>query len=170
MPLDEKDVERMERQIREAFRGVTREGGVSWIEAGAIDERDDEETCRAARALDEDQSWEELVEDPSWDPNSSWGGFSFLDPIGFRYYLAPAMIRAMRSDDLHSICHYLNLKDSDPRHAEWIAHKHSLLNHRQRQCVAQFLAFMCPWTRGRCILLSDRWRETFESGWDKVVR
>lgn len=97
MPLDEKDRERLIQRIYAAFRGVTRDGGISWTETGVIDDYGTDEERARARLEDTDRSWEELVDDPRWGPDTGWGGYSFLDAIGFRYYLAPAMVRAVRS-------------------------------------------------------------------------
>jgi hypothetical protein len=81
--------------VYETFRGVTREGGVSWTESVARDFRCNEAACARARLEDKDTSWEQLVDDPEWNHDLGTGGFSFVDAIGFRYYIAPAMIREL---------------------------------------------------------------------------
>jgi hypothetical protein len=86
----------VEADIRRAFKGVTREGGVSWAGSFVVDDHGSVEEVAAAAAEDTEQSWEELVDDPDWSEEGARGGFNFLDPIGFRYYIAPAMIRAAR--------------------------------------------------------------------------
>lgn len=83
------------KEIDVAFAGVTREGGISWSEAVALDNYGTDEECQEARAKDKDISWKELVTDPHWRPLPGVGGFSFLDAIGFRYYLPAAMIRTL---------------------------------------------------------------------------
>lgn len=85
----------VEAEIRAAFAGVTREGGISWSEADVIDAYGTEEQRTAARAFDRESSWEDLIDDPLWVDDSA-SNFSFLDPIGFRFYIAPAMIRSVR--------------------------------------------------------------------------
>jgi hypothetical protein len=84
--------------ICNAFDGVKRDGGISWRECEAIDEGSSEEECEQARNLDKDMHWAELVDDPKWQPFPGAGGFPFIDEIGFRYYLAPTMIRFVRGE------------------------------------------------------------------------
>jgi hypothetical protein len=81
--------------IESAFGGVTRDGGVSWSEAEALDHYAPPAECEAARALDRESRWQDLIEDPEWpgyDSPSTWG---FLDPIGYRYYVAVALTRVV---------------------------------------------------------------------------
>ncbi len=92
--LEEEQVA-VEAQIRAAFKGVTRDGGISWSETDSIDLHETEEQQAAARASDAEQCWEDLVDDPNWDEGIGVGGFTFLDAIGYRYYIAPAMIRSL---------------------------------------------------------------------------
>src|SRR5687767_9365526 len=87
----------VEAQIRAAFRGVTRDGGISWSESVVLDCFGSERAQEQARAEDTERCWEDLVDDPSWRHEVGAGGFPFLDPIGFRYYIAPAMIRCIRA-------------------------------------------------------------------------
>jgi hypothetical protein len=84
----------VEADIRSAFKGVTREGGVSWKEAFAADVGSSPDKCIAARALDVERCWEDLIDDPNWYTDT--GTWYFLDAIGFRYYLAAAMVRDCR--------------------------------------------------------------------------
>ncbi len=94
-PLREEQRE-VERQICEAFRGVCRDDGMSWTEALVIDEYGSQEDMNAARSAERKhqyQRWENLVDDPTWDEQV---GFNYLDASGFRYYIAPAMIRCVR--------------------------------------------------------------------------
>lgn len=81
--------------IEAAFDGVSREGGVSWREAEAIDQYASPEECKAARGLDRDQRWQDLIEDPEWPGYESPPQWSHLDPIAYRYYIPPALIRAV---------------------------------------------------------------------------
>jgi hypothetical protein len=83
-------------EIYVAFKGVTREGGVSWSETLVIDSDGTMDQRLFERERDTEQSWEDLVDDPTWNADIGIGGFSFLDPIGFRYYIAPAMVRELR--------------------------------------------------------------------------
>lgn len=100
-----------EARVFKAFRGVTRAGGVSWSESVVIDDYGTADECAAACELDLDTSWEQLVEDPSWNPEPGCGGYSFLDAIGFRYYLPPGLIRDIRSapDQLNDLATRLTM-------------------------------------------------------------
>ncbi len=85
-------------RIYQDFEGVTRVGGISWSEASALDDYKTSEHQRAeARSRDTESSWEELVESEDFWPEVLHGGFNILDPIGFHYYLAPAMVRGLQT-------------------------------------------------------------------------
>ena len=58
----------VEAQIREAFRGVTRDGGVSWRQA-LIRDIDDDTGCPTSWDTDR---WEELVDDATWEPDPAF--------------------------------------------------------------------------------------------------
>ncbi|MBS1723610.1 MAG: hypothetical protein JSS66_11720 [Armatimonadetes bacterium] len=88
-----------------------------------------------------------LVESPEWDPEFGIGGFNFLDAIGFRYYLAPAMLRYLKEFPEFDVgleyvlCH--SKLTSDPyRHMQW-----SLIDDAQAACVRDFLSFMADTCR-----------------------
>ena len=87
---------RVEDHIRRVFKGVKRDGGISWSGALVVDRRGSDDEIAAAALQDRESCWENLVDDPEWDEEPGMGGFNFLDPIGFRYYIAPAMIRCTR--------------------------------------------------------------------------
>src|SRR5882757_5864474 len=71
-------------QIRSAFAGVGREGGVSLHEAEVIDDMGSRRERNRARKLDTDRVWWEV---PEADIAYHYLIFCFLDPVGFRYYL-----------------------------------------------------------------------------------
>jgi len=81
-------------EIRAAFAGVSREGGRTLHEAEALDnyklwnESTDQERS-IFRMIDVDKSWEEV---PDKDIERCYSAFSFLDTIGFRYYLPAYMV------------------------------------------------------------------------------
>ncbi|MEI7575493.1 MAG: DUF6714 family protein [Armatimonadota bacterium] len=81
--------------IKAAFRGVSREGGVSWSETDVIDDYGTEEMRAIARASDTDSEWEELILSGTFLDDAAPGSFCFLDAIGFRYYLPAAMCQAL---------------------------------------------------------------------------
>lgn len=120
----------VEAQIRAAWKGVQRTGGVSWSEAGVIDDNGTEDERNAAHALDREKNWEELVDDSSWDPH---GGveFSFLDPIGFLYYIAPAMIRCVRKGGGEFVGYALEVRDQG-----------RLFSKDQNRVTARFVRYM----------------------------
>ena len=125
----------VEEEIRAAFKGVTREGGVSWTEASAIDDGRSDEACADARAYDTEQRWEELIEDRRIAPGFP-GEWSFLDAIGFRYYLAPAMVAAVREGTHHEFLEYaLEHRVSDEEFR-------TLLTSAQHSAVCRFLRFL----------------------------
>lgn len=128
-------------EIHDAFRGVTRVGGVSWTETYAIDDYEGPDECAAARALDREPGWEHLVDDPKWLTEQLAGGITFLDAIGFRYYIAPLMLRAMRERSGDFLASSLTLKE-EAECAELSRSQWRLLNDRQSLCIARFLQFM----------------------------
>lgn len=128
-------------QIAEAFRGVTRDGGISWEQAMVMDDYGTEEL-----APSRDRIWQDLVDDPKWEPEDPCSYFAFLDPLGFRYYLPAAMVRAVRNGYSDDLPHQL-----DPRRN---ADKLSNLEDAHRDCIRHFLAHMARieseevrWTR-----------------------
>ena len=130
----EREARAVEAQIREAFKGVSRAGGVSWSESVADDRYDPHRA--EARALDTEQRWEDLVDDPSWDHQPGIGGFNFLDPIGYRYYIAPAMIRCIRKRCGEFVSYALGI-DGDFKRG-----RVSLVDARQAHVIARFVRFM----------------------------
>jgi hypothetical protein len=144
-------------QIRMAFWSVSREGGVSWNEARVIDGYGTEEQRAAARETDRDVLWEDLIDDPDWDPDTGSGGFCFLDAIGFRYYLPAAMTRAVRTGWGGSILFHLErARDEHPTGSgkdDW----RSLLTEEQSSAVRSFLLFLESFA-----LSSSDWQEAHE--------
>jgi hypothetical protein len=90
------EAKQVEDDIRRAFKGVSRAGGISWSGARVLDDYGEPWEVEAAAAQDTEESWEELVDDETWTEEVGLGGFCFLDAIGFRYYIAAAMIRSAR--------------------------------------------------------------------------
>ena len=84
--------------IDAAFGGVMRDEGISWSECVVLDNYGSEAERAAARKLDHEPHWSKLVEDATWEPFPGVGGFSFIDALGFRYYLPPTMVRFVRGD------------------------------------------------------------------------
>lgn len=142
-------------EIHAAFAGVSREGGVSWSESIVIDDWGDAEACATARKRDTDRSWTELVDGMTWDYSIPWGGYSFLDPIGARYYLPAAMCRILREiasvstrkpdteadgDGAQRLLALLEVRAASRRdHSFRLL---TLLDHRQRLATARFVRLM----------------------------
>ena len=124
-------------EIHDVFRDVSREGGVTWGESVLMDMGGQfDESPRP----DNDTHWSQLVDDESWQPQPGIGGFCFLDPIGFRYYLPPVLIRCIRSGCDEGIQDHLS--EASPGFMQHRLEQLSLLDHRQRRCVARFLLYM----------------------------
>lgn len=163
----------VEAMIYERFRGVTREGGVSWSESEVIDVSYPAsiEERLAARALDNEPRWEELVEASNWDPETALGGFFFLDAIGFRYYLAPAMVRSTRLGFSERLTYRLRIPSEGEDGRTYGLLTVSLLDHAQCQAVARFVRFMVAmseWWKSTNRWGGD-WKPTLESYWDQFV-
>jgi hypothetical protein len=132
--------------VKDAFANVSRKGGVSWAESEVLDMYGTEAEQKAARAKDPDQHWTELLNREDFYP-SGIGGFCFLDPIGFQYYLPAAICLALakREDtvfDLNSLgFHLQSAVGSRPRNME-------LFSDEQLTAIAECLWFElaeCEW-------------------------
>lgn len=132
---------RVESRIRNAFAGVSRAGGVSWTESTVLDGYGDHRDAIDARAADTEPSWEALVDDATWRLESGVGGFNFLDPIGTRYYIAPAMIRATHGVETANISFALYF-DPPPHANDFRERNFALLDSKQRRAIHSFLVFM----------------------------
>jgi hypothetical protein len=147
----------VEAQIRAAFKGVTRVGGISWSEADVIDGYGTDEQQAAARAKDMERSWEDLVDDPDWKEGFGSGGFSFLDGIGKRYYIAPAMIRCARRGGGECVGYALER----PLNA-FVA----LLNPEQAMAIARFVRFMITTHAAENDdIYGESWQNAYHNHW-----
>lgn len=155
----------VEAQIREAFRGVTREGGVSWRESRVIDGDGSGLTEELARELDTERRWEDLINDPAWIHEPGVGGLYFLDPIGFRYYIAPVMIRCIREHGDEFISYRLGCD------AEFFDELCSLLNPQQAHVIARFVRLMIAIHKANDDEWSCRyWIEAYQKRWRRHDR
>lgn len=130
-------VERTIALIYEAFDGVTREGGVSLTEAELLDGRPTDAELEAARLADKDQRWQELIDGTHGVDFGADLYFAYLDPIGFRYYLAPAMVAALRYGFNNGIDFWLDVSPDES--GERSLERFSLLNKEQSQAVCEYL-------------------------------
>lgn len=140
-PELEHEREELIREIYAAFAGVSREGGVSWSERAVRNGGGPPEEGWAARALDKDRAWTELVDDPAWDPTVGITGYNFLDSIGMRYYLPAGMLRCIRAGRDAALAFHMVR-----RPVLWASQLFDsvfkLLDAPQRRCVARFVWYM----------------------------
>lgn len=130
-------------EIYRVFAGVNRDDGVSWSQADSLDDWGATvESTMWARKQDTESRWEDLVNDPEWITDKMYGGFCFLDPIGFRYYLPAAMARGV-NDGIDFLRFHLTPRR--PVHSEEkqesFAANISLLTVEQKRCVAHYLLY-----------------------------
>jgi hypothetical protein len=159
----------LETEIREAFKGVTRQGGVSWSEAEVIDDYGSEDERAEARAKDTDKDWAELADDEKWDPGPGMGGWSFLDAIGFRYYLPAAMIRALTGgEDTFSVFTMDSILHVTAQDTYRLAQTR-LLDEPQRRCIARFVRFMLAReaAQGNDFEVKE-WQRVYDDHWKYV--
>ena len=151
-------------EIHAAWKGVTRDGGVSWSETWCIGDflDDTPEDRAAARDNDNELNWQELVDDPPW--TNRHHPVYFLDPIASRYYIAPMLVCRLQGKEAVHIEKLLLLQpdgfDSSPE--RW-----SLLDSRQRVCIARFLTFMhrsCCFEHGVHFRFNN-WYKILQSYW-----
>jgi hypothetical protein len=136
-------------EITKAFAGGSREGGVSLSEAWVIDDYGSDEERAEARARDTDKRWEEV---PDKDIHFGYSYFSFLDDIGFAYYIPAYMtwyLRNVDSEDpevvnsntfeflIYSLGPSMNGVMSDYTISQFI-----LCTREQRRAIAHFLQFV----------------------------
>ena len=140
---------------------MSRAGGVSWRQAHILDDYGDE---THVTFIDRDSRWQDLLSDPEWDPEPGVGGYSFLDPIGFRYFIAPGMIRSVEAGYDRGVTFHLRMPGKEPKdlrnhpdlahlavklaafsHDSRVAHRletWSLITAEQGRVVARFLQYM----------------------------
>lgn len=151
-------------EIEQTFAGVDRKGGVSWGESRVIDDYGTEKERAAARAKDAEGSWQGLL-GTGWTPESGVGGFSFLDAIGFRYYLPAAMVLSVREGRDVGILFHLTLPKED---SGWGLKKWSLLSPSQRRCVKRYLEYMYVLALPSAFE-AERYLQAVEGHWGKEI-
>jgi hypothetical protein len=161
-------------EIEAAFRSASRRGGVSWTETGAIDDYGSEQDRATAQALDQDTHWSELVNDAEWDPQEQhWGGFHFLDAIGFRYYLPALMTRSLQTRPHSTMFYAIAFGWNDPDEPR-SRNKYEKFDSRQLRCVAAFVRFAADhqkWLESidpHAHIHSMPWEGLYESGWKRL--
>lgn len=132
-------------EVYDAFEGVSREGGVSWRQSRLHDAGVRPYTQREYREAgeqDKDKCWQDLVEDATWDPDIG-GSFSFLDAIGFRYYIPVVLVRELRDFGSCGITawFYFNCPVTEEAGRELSVGRFASLNNRQKRCIAAFIRY-----------------------------
>lgn len=83
-------------EVNAAFDGVSREGGVSLHESYVIDDYGSEAQRLEARKLDTEMRWQDV---PDEDIAAGDSCLSFLDEIGFRYYIPAYIVWSLHNMD-----------------------------------------------------------------------
>lgn len=107
---------------------------------------------------DTEKSWEDLVDDPNWQHDPGIGGLNFLDPIGFRYYIAPAMVRCTRVGYGEFVGYALTI---DSEYKEWQV---SRADKRQAGAIARFVRFMIA-THSADEIYGASWKQAYRVYW-----
>jgi hypothetical protein len=156
--LEQRRLELIEHLFAE-FKDVSRAGGVSWTQTFVMDDYgSDEEVARAANE-DTDTNWIDLARGDAWFlgiPETPW---SFLDPVGTRYYIAAAMLLDLERGTTTGHEYLLSRGPRDDRL--------DLLTHDQFCVVAMYMR----WKREYAAVAEDIWAETvftdaLAAGWD----
>lgn len=130
-------------EIIAAFDGVSREGGVSLSEADVIDDYGSDTKRLAARLSDTDTRWQDV---PDEQLAGHWP-ISFLDPIGFRYYMPAFLLYCLRhsneygENESYELDYHLSLsrgRDKDGLD-EYSLSRFRLLTSAQSRAIARFL-------------------------------
>jgi hypothetical protein len=130
--------------IRSAFAGVPR-GRVTIHEAEVIDDYGSDAERQKARALDTDESWDQVRDD---DITECPTALCHLDADGWRYYVPVYMIWSLRHFRAsHSIVSDFTIYTFDPdsgypRLSEHNMERFGLLNQAQSRAVCWFLRYM----------------------------
>lgn len=151
--------------IYEVFDGVTREGTISWSQAD-LEYQGTEEKFIAAGLMDNESCWQELVGAQMFvGCSASW---YFLEPGGFRYYLAPRMITGLLFGD--DDC-FEDILTCSEEFRESTLRKWSFLTAGQNHCIAQYIYFMAIRDRlcGTPGWPSD-WEIAFHSHWHQFLK
>lgn len=133
------------REIEIAFDGVSREGGVSLHEADVIDNHGTPAERDAARALDTETRWQDV---PLGDIRKYYWILSFLDPIGYRYYLPAYMTWSLQNlaspRDTTSIdaTIFSLTRADDEKYEEWELDRFKLFTPEQAKAIVAFLRYM----------------------------
>lgn len=140
-------------QIHRAFSEdlVDRTGDVSWSQTRILDLYGSEEELAEAGLKDTDRHWTELLQNPDWNPDWGVGGWGYLGPKSFQYYLPAGMIRTLESGEDEGILRHLKADaDADQRWKDFRRAKWTQLTDYQEVTIGLFLRFMSETYDGEC--------------------
>ncbi|MFO0858471.1 MAG: DUF6714 family protein [Phycisphaerales bacterium] len=92
-------------EVYAAWKGVSRGGAPSWNEVDSQDDYATPQEQLAARATDNERSWEELIKVERISVANDWN-FMFLDGVAKRYYIAPLLIKSLKARD-YDVVHWI---------------------------------------------------------------
>ena len=134
-------------EITAAFDGVSRQGGVSMLEARVIDDYGSDEERAKARRQDNETRWQDVPDEKIGGGNGH-EALSFLDPIGFHYYLPAYLVWYLRNVDsdwdhntLSSVDFHLAAGYKKGEIEDYYRGKYEMLSLIQTRAVAHFLEF-----------------------------
>ncbi|HLP83893.1 MAG TPA: DUF6714 family protein [Phycisphaerales bacterium] len=144
--------------VLQAFKDVTREGGVSWSQTFVMDDYGSDAELAQAAARDRELDWIELSRQGPW--NYEYAMWGFLDAISARYYLAASLLLDLETG---RSAHPDLLLTYGPQKESW-----SLLDDHQRAVVAMYMR----WKRDIAGLEQSRmehrnWTRALQAGWDQ---
>ena len=128
------------KEIIAAFDGVSREGGVSMLEARVIDDGGSDEARMAARARDTETRWQDVPDEKIGGGNGH-EALSFLDPIGFHYYLPAYIVWYLQKMDSDWDSNTLSHVDFSLASTYGNRERFEMLSPIQAKAVAHFLEF-----------------------------
>ncbi len=155
------DTELLLSELVEAFSNVSRVNGRSWTDAMALDLMGVPRVDFPIVHREDDQSWIDVADDAGWDPYRGVGGWPFLDGVGFRYYLAAAMYRAVRTGESGDLAQQMDLPFNAKARRRFL--DRWILNARQQQVAVRVAMLM----RARALAADDA--SGFDE-WDRVVQ
>ena len=153
------------RQIEIAFDGVDRKFGVSLHEACVIDDYGSKWEQMKARMTDTEWRWQDV---PEADIARYFWILSFLDPIGFRYYMPAYMLFTLKnylhtdSMSTDATIYSLGLSDSFREHT---MERFNLFTRPQSEATYAFPRFMANYSCGRAD--DDAARKALEQYWGR---
>ena len=134
-------------QITAAFAGVSREGGVSLHQTRVLDDAFPQESMDEAGAKDVDADWREVPDSSIEKPDLH---MSFLDPIGFRYYLPAYMVWQLKQDwglvpwvdcNTHDSALFSLTVHKEPELRQWQEERFEMFTLEQGRAINRFLYF-----------------------------